>query len=68
MRHTLYWKNGNKEEAHGDNVIDAVARAGHGGDAIRSLDFYSDDTDQDEYVYNAAGKEWEVASKKVMSV
>ena len=59
MKHTLYWLDGMKEEAYGDNVIDAVTRAGYGGGAIRALDFYSDDTDQDEYVYNKTKKEWQ---------
>ena len=59
MKHTLYWLDGMKEEAYGDNVIDAVTRAGYDGGAIRALDFYSDDTDQDEYVYNKTEKEWQ---------
>lgn len=56
MKYILYWLDGKKEEVEGDTITNAVNNANYGGGAIGALDFYSEKSDEDPYVY--INNEW----------
>ena len=62
MIYKLYWRDGKSELAAGDNIADAFRRAGLSSGAMASLDFYSENPD-DEYVFNKNTREWDKVKK-----
>lgn len=42
MKFVLYWLSGSHEVVEGNDVADAVSRAGYGAGAMRALDFYEE--------------------------
>ncbi len=45
MKFIFHWLTGQTEEAHGENVADALQALGHGNEAINALDYYEHEPD-----------------------
>lgn len=40
-KYTLYWLGGKREVVEGNDIADAMNRAGYGNGALRALDFFA---------------------------
>jgi hypothetical protein len=56
---TLFWLTGQTEVVKGNDIADAMTKAGYGGGAIRALDFYGNGDNRDEYVWNKEKQTWD---------
>ena len=54
----LFWLDGKKETVFGKSIDDAFNRAGYNAGALRALDFYGNEKDENEYAYDKEYKEW----------
>lgn len=55
----LFWLNGEKEIVKGESISDAFAKAGYGGGALNTLDFYSNTKDDfDKYEFDSSERSW----------
>lgn len=50
LEYTFYWKDGTKNVCRGNDVADALNRAGFGNGALRALDFWTTGNDS-KYVW-----------------
>ena len=56
--YTLYWLTGNTEVVKGDSIQEAFSRAGYGSGALQGLDFYEENSNEDEWVFDAENNRW----------
>jgi hypothetical protein len=56
---TYYWLTGKREVLQGDDQADALNKAGYGQGAVRALDFWAHD-DNNDYVWNPETREWDM--------
>jgi hypothetical protein len=57
-KYTLFWRTGDREIVKGQDIADAVRRAGYGGGAMSALDFWSHGDDR-SYAWNSEVRKWE---------
>lgn len=57
---TLFWLDGKSEIVEGNNVADAMTKAGYGNGALRALDFQGEGDLQDKYVWDKEKRSWEM--------
>ncbi len=59
MKYVFYWKTGRREIFEGESPAGALNKAGYGGGAVSALDFYREDTgEEDPYYWDASKKKW----------
>jgi hypothetical protein len=59
MAYTFYWRTGKREVLEGNTPETALNNAGFGQGAVRALDFWAHD-DNNDYVWNAETREWDM--------
>jgi hypothetical protein len=64
--YTVYWLDGKKEIVKGTSISDSFRKAGLGGGALRAVDFYAENSDND-YVWNKQKHNWEKNYEKNIS-
>lgn len=57
-KYTFFWLTGNREILEGTDAADALNKAGYGNGAVRALDFYAPD-DNNDYVWNEKAHTWD---------
>ena len=62
---TLYWRGGTKETVTGNDIADAMNRAGYGGGALRALDFHASGDNND---YEWRDGEWHNISPEFLAM
>lgn len=62
MEYTFYWLTGKREVLPGDTPEAALNAAGFGQGAVRALDFWARD-DNNDYVWNAKTREWDMTDE-----
>lgn len=59
-KYFLYWKDGKRESAEGENIAAAMTARGYGGGALAALDFYGrDEGEAYAYVWNVSTRQWD---------
>jgi hypothetical protein len=54
---TLYWRDGTRHVIPGNDVADAMTKAGFGGGSVAALDFHAAGDDRD-YRWDASARSW----------
>jgi hypothetical protein len=55
--YTLYWLDGKREVIQGNDIADAMTKAGYGQGAVKALDFHASG-DCNDYVWNKETYDW----------
>ncbi len=62
MKYTFYWRTGKREVLPGDTPEAALNNAGFGQGAVRALDFWAHN-DNNNYVWNPETREWDMTAE-----
>lgn len=57
LKYTFYWNDGRREILNGQNVFDALTKAGYTGCSLKNLAFYFPDENNDFY-WDEENKKW----------
>jgi len=56
---TLFWLTGKREVVEGNDIVDAMNKAGYSQGAVRALDFHAKN-DNTDYIWNADERKWDL--------